>query len=99
MQNILTGKVERRCDEGATRFRRIFVLLHQPSASEAKLHTCKSVDGVIDAAVAGNKTAQHLTVRCIDNGIALQGCDITLPKINILLDRLEIAQVDDLFST
>ena len=67
--------------------------LHLLRAGQPKLHTGPGVNGVVNAAVAGHKTPQHLAVCGVDNGIAAQGCNVPLPQVNSALNRLQAGNI------
>lgn len=85
---IPAGQIKCRGNFCFTRFFFASLLSHQFCTSQTKLHTCKSVNGIVNAAVIRVKTAEHLAVRRIYNSAARQRSNIPLPKIQSLLDRL-----------
>lgn len=63
-------------DQGAFR---IALLLHQRFTGEPQLHAGIGVDRVVNAAVVRHIAAGHAGVCCVDNGVAFQRGDISLP--------------------
>ena len=49
----------------------IALLRHQMLAGQTQLQTCLRVDSIVDTGMVGDKTAQHLAVGRIDDGIHL----------------------------
>ena len=68
---------------------------HRPTAA-ARRHRW---DTVINTAVAGDEASQHLAVGGIYDRVAAQGGDIALPKINIILNGLQISKFGDSLSS
>ena len=61
----------------------------------AKLHARIGVDGVVYAAMAGSKAAQHLAVGGIHNGVDRKGGNVALPEIEARLYREQIGKPCD----
>ena len=95
MQYKPAGKIERRRDFRLTHRFRGVLFLHQSRASGAKLNPGKGVDGIINTAMAGYKTAEHLRIRRVDNRIAFQRGDIAPPEVDITIGPLRILPVCD----
>ena len=69
------------------------LLFHQLRAGEPQLHARVGVDNVIDALVIGNIAAGHAGVRSVDDGIAAERCDISLPEIEPRLHGNKIVHI------
>ena len=55
------------------------------------------MNGVVDAAVIGDIAAGHAGVCRIDDGIALERCNIALPEIQTWLHRRKVCNISDTF--
>ena len=95
VQHIAAGKVVGRGDFGLARPLLVALALHQLLAGQPQLHAREGVDGVVDAAMAGHKAAEHLAVGRVDDGVAAQGGDVPLPEIDPRLHRFQLLQVGD----
>ena len=71
------------------------LLLHDLVAVTSELYSGKGVNSIVDAAVTGTEAAEHLTVGGVDDRIASQRGNVALPKINIILNRLQIRYICD----
>ena len=69
--------------------------LHQSGTFQTELYARIGVDGVVDAAVAGNEAAQHTTVRRVDNSVGGKGSNIAPPEIQAGLYRRQILKSCD----
>ena len=61
------------------------LLLHQIRAGHSQLYPGKSMDCVVNTAVARAEASEHLAVCRIDDGVAVERCNIALPKVQIFL--------------
>ena len=93
MQDIAAGQVEGRRDFCPAGFLLVPLRPHQFSAGQPKLYTGEGMDGIVDAAVAGDEASQHLTVGRIDDRIAAQGGNISLPKIDAFLHLPQVGKL------
>ena len=73
------------------------LLPHEFRTSGAELHTAECVNGVVNTAVAGTETAQHLTVRRIYDSVTAQSGNVALPKIKAILRGGQIGTIGDSF--
>ncbi len=64
------------------------LLLHYLVAITPELDSRKGMDRVVDTAVTGTKAAEHLTVGGVDDSVTFQCGNISLPKIDMILNRL-----------
>ena len=71
--------------------------LHKPVALRPKLQASRRMDGIIDAAMAGDEAAQQRGIGRVDDGVATQGSDIALPKVNSSLRRLKVRYIGNSF--
>ena len=68
---------------------------HQLRAGQPELYSGEGVDGIVNAAVAGDKAAQHLAVCGVDNGIAFQRGNVATPEVHPLPHRRQVLNVRD----
>ena len=71
------------------------LLAHELIALVAQGQSRGTVDAVIDAIVQGDKAPEHLAVRGVDDRVAREGGDVTLPQIEIAVNRRQILEVRD----
>lgn len=93
VQHVPAGKIE---GGGDLRFPGGFgvpLLFHQLRAGEPQLHARVGVDDIVDASVIGDIAAGHAGVRGVDDGIAAERCDISLPEIEPRLHGNKIVHV------
>ena len=95
MQHIAAGQIERRGDFRLSGGFGMALLFHPFRAGKAQFHACKGVNGVINAAMVGNIAAGHAGVCRIDDGIALQRGNVTLPEIQPRLDGCQVGNIRD----
>ena len=93
VQHIFAGQIERRGDFCASDFFHMPLPPHQFRTGQPQLHARKSMDRVVNTAMAGMKTTEHLAVGRIHNRVAAQRGDISPPKIYPFTYRLEPGQV------
>ena len=72
---------------------------HSFRTDRPQLHAGIGVDTVINTAVAGDEASQHLAVGGIYDRVTAQGGDIAPPKINIILNGLQISKFGDSLSS
>ena len=72
--------------------------LHKLITGVTELYARVGVDGVVDAAVTGIEAAEHLRVGGVDDGVAFQRGDVTLPEIDTLLHRFQVGDIGDAFA-
>ena len=94
VQHMAAGKVVRLRDLRAS-CGFLLLLSHELCAFVAKLHARIGVDGVVYAAMAGSKAAQHLAVGGIHNGVDRKGGNVALPEIEARLYREQIGKPCD----
>ena len=68
---------------------------HDIGTLQAELYARIGVDGVVDAAVARGKAAQHSAVCRIDNSIYGKSGNISLPEIDTWLYRRQVVKFCD----
>lgn len=98
MKDIVAGKIIGFCNLSLTGWFFIPLFQHDPGTFQAKLNSRKGVDAVINTAVIRHIATGHSTVRRIDDSIALQCSNITLPEIDTFLHWFQIQQPCDRFS-
>lgn len=81
VQHIAAGQIVGGGNLGSTGRLGAALAAHKAVAGVAQLHARKGVDAVVDTAVVRHIAAGHTAVGCVDNGVAPQGCDVPLPKI------------------
>lgn len=69
------------------------LLCYEGSTVEPQLNACKGVDTVVDAAVIGNITAGEAAVGSVYDGVTAERGDISLPEIDVVLDRGQTGKV------
>ena len=69
--------------------------VHDLRTGKAQLHPGIGVDGVVDTAVVGAVAPGHAAVGGIDNGIALERCNIALPEIQPRLQGRKVCHIRD----
>ena len=81
-------------DESFGNLSRVFDDLcgHDTGALYTELHSCISVNGIINAAMTRHETTQHLAVCRIDDGIHSQRSNVALPEIYTGTHRRQIPQ-------
>ena len=80
VQRIPGGQIEPRRDFGSSSGLFMALPFHLLMAAEPQLNASRRVNSVVDAAVEGEKTAQQRAVGRVDNGVALQRRNISLPQ-------------------
>ena len=95
VQNIFTRQIVGRRDFCLSCWLIMPLLLHDLVAVTSELYSGKGVNSIVDAAVTGTEAAEHLTVGGVDDRIASQRGNVALPKINIILNRLQIRYICD----
>ena len=71
------------------------LLCQEGRALQPEPHPGEGVDGVVDAAVAGDVAPGHAAVGGVDDGVHLQGGDVPLPEVEARLRRAQIPQLSD----
>lgn len=79
VEDIPARQVECRCDLRLSRRFIVPLLCHQLRAGKAEFNAREGVDCIVDAPVIRAKATEQCAVRGIDDGVAFQRCDITLP--------------------
>lgn len=84
-------------EQGAPVAALIALFCHQFRTGKPQFYTRKGVNGVVDAAVVRDIAAGHAAVCRIDDGIALERCNIALPEIQSRLNGSKVSHIGDTF--
>ena len=79
VDDVLARKVVRLGDFGPPRGFQMSLLQHQSVTFLTQLHTCRRMDGVVDAPVQRMETTQHLRIGGVDDGVHAETGDVALP--------------------
>ena len=79
VEDVAAWEVVGVCDFGLAGGFFCLLALHDFGALFPQFQPCRRVNGIVDAAVAGDETAKQLGIGGIDDGVHLQSCDVPLP--------------------
>ena len=98
MKNILTGQIESRSQLCRTGLFAVTLPGHLFCTGQPQLDARIGMNAVIDASMARDIAACQASVGRIDDGIAAQGRNISLPKVDSSPYRRQIGIVKNTFS-
>ena len=85
MDHVAARQVETEGDLRRTYGLLVALTPHQVRAGEPQLYPRSRMDRVVDAAVAGNKTAEQRAVGRVDDGVRREPGDVSAPEIELLM--------------
>ena len=87
--DILCREIETGGDPSAARG--LFRPVHHLLARKPELYARRGMDGIVNAAVKGHETPQHLRIGSIDDGVYLKAGNVALPLAKRLTCKLHHA--------